>query len=162
MLNFARWMMLGVSVYAAYFLARFYVAAPQALWEVSGVGLSRIAFVCFLCVAIVLLSRAIFKDWRRGISSGANRQPVVATNNEQQGRREHPLMTAFKSHPVLTSLHVLALTCTLFLLQVVSHPERSIFDPINLGWLVAGLILLAIGIAILRRKVRTKGESRLP
>lgn len=160
MASFARWMMLLVSMYAVYLLAKLYVTRPDALVNTSGTGLTRLAFTGFLCVAIFLLARSILQDWRRDGDSKKGRRSLASKSGEEGDRREHPLLVAFKGHPFLASVYVLAIVCTPFLLQVVSRPERPMFDRANLCWLAAGLVLLAIGIVILHLKSRRKGNPR--
>jgi hypothetical protein len=160
MISFGRWAMIGVFAYCVYLLARFYIASPSALLDGSRTGLGRLTFACFLCVAIFLLGRSIVRERLRSNSSNRNVRPVRTPGDELQNRREHPFVVAFKMHPFLTSIRVLALSCTLFLLQVVSHPERPLLDRANLRWLAAGLFFLAVGIAVLHFKARSDSEKQ--
>lgn len=79
---------------------------------------------------------------------------MTSESDEDHVRKTHPLVIAFRKHPIQTGVLVLVMIFTPFLLQVASNPGRPMFDRINLYWLAVGVVLFGVALAVLHRRAR--------
>jgi hypothetical protein len=156
MVKLGRWLGFGASVYGSLLLLKYFSEHPDAFHDFTWTGLLRIGFTCFLLLWGFLLGRSIFIEWRSNIEPKATlgSHPPQAPKDEVAREATQVTRLAFKKHPILAVFLVIVVSCTPFLIQVVSHPNRPVLDEINLRWLAVGLVILIFSLAMLRWRAR--------